>query len=281
MRLSALLLLAGCGGPPTYIVEGVVREVPKPTEILVEHEAIAGLMDAMMMPFEVDAGAAGGAALRPGDTIFARLQVDGSHWHLTKIRVTGHDPSKEAPDTSAAVRAGSRFPGFDLPVGGNETWRVGEGQEKPTVLTFLFTTCPKPEYCPATTRRLQELQARVRGKAHLVAVTIDPAHDTPEVLARYAAAVGAEPDTWRFVSADPATSAALALSSDLIVSTDSGQIEHEPRFVVLDAKGRLVERYDDNRFPLDRLVEQLTTGAPPAPPGLGGTVTPKAPEATP
>lgn len=272
MRLSALLLLAGCGGPPTYIVEGVVREVPTPTEILVEHAPIAGLMDATTLPFVVDADATGGVELRPGDTLFARLQVDKSGWHLTKIRVTGHDPSKEAPDTGKAVRPGSRFPGVDLPVAATETWRVGEGQEHPTLLTFLSTTCPKPELCPATTRRLQELQARVRGNAHILAVTLDPDHDTPEVLARYAAAVGAEPDTWRFVPADRPTLDALLRSSGL--SADHRQPEHEARFVVLDAKGRLIQRYDDNRFPLDRVVEQLTTGGPPAPPAPSSTPAP-------
>lgn len=275
MRLSALLLLAGCGGPPTYIVEGVVREVPSPTQIVVEHGPIAGLMDAMTMAFEADADATGGVALRPGDTLFARLQVDNNRWHLTKIRVTGHDPSKEAPDTSAAVVPGWRLAGYDLPVGGGETWRVGEGQEKPTLLTFFHTTCPQPDICPATMRRLQELQARVRGVAHLVAVTVDPEHDTPEVLARYATAVGAEPETWRFVHPERSQAEALALASGLVVAVDSGQIEHSLRFLVLDSEGRLVERYDDNRFPLDRVVEQLTTGAPAAAPAPRSPPAPK------
>jgi protein SCO1/2 len=273
MRLSALLLLAGCGGPPTYIVEGVVREVLTPTQIVVQHAPIAGLMDAKTMPFEADADATGGVGLRPGDTIFGRLEVDGDHWHLTKIRVTGHDPSKEAPDTGAVVAPGWRLAGYDLAVGGGETWRVGEGQEKPTLLTFFHTICSQPDLCPATMRRLQELQARVRGVAHLVAVSFDPEHDTPESLARYATAVGAEPETWRFVHPDRSHADALAVASGLAVT--AGQIEHGMRFLVLDRQGRLIERYDDNRFALDRVVEQLTTGGPPAPTAPSTTPAPK------
>ena len=50
---------------------------------------------------------------------------------------------------------------------------------------------------------------------------------------------------------------------------------HGTRLLVLDADGRLVERYDDNRWPLARVVEQLRTGGPPAPAGSHGTATPK------
>jgi hypothetical protein len=53
-----------------------------------------------------------------------------------------------------------------------------------------------------------------------------------------------------------------------------GSIAHASRLVILDRGGRLVERYDDTRFPLDRVVTQLTTGGPDMPPGVSGTLTP-------
>ena len=56
--------------------------------------------------------------------------------------------------------------------------------------------------------------------------------------------------------------------------TDGGaRFDHGIRFLVIGADGRLIERYDDTKWPLERVVSQLTTGGPPAPPGTDGTMT--------
>jgi len=255
-----IFLLTACGGGNSYVLDGTVREVRSATEVVVDHEAIAGLMGPMVMPFQLAEPMTG---LKPGDRIHAQLEIVGGT-RLTQVRVVGHDASAEVAPTrvgAAPVAVGAVFPRTELPVGG-ETWVVGEGQELPTVLTFLYTTCPIPEFCPATTRRLQELQALVEGRARLVAITIDPTGDTPEVLARYAATVGANPAVWRFARVEGAALDALAMSAALTVLPQNGEIEHAVRFMVLAKDGRLVARYDDNRFPAARVVEQLLTGAP-------------------
>lgn len=274
MLPAALLLLTACGGANTYVVQGTVREVRSPTEVVVDHEAIAGLMGPMVMPFQL-AEPAEGLGLKRGDRIHARLEiVDGAR--LTQVRIVGHDPALDvAPGAviAAPVRAGSLFPRTEVPVG-SETWIVGEGQELPTILTFLYTTCPMPEFCPATTRRLQELQPLVRGKARLLAITIDPQGDSPDVLQRFAADVGADPAVWRFGRLEGAALDALAMSAGLVVLPAGGEIEHSVRFLVLAKDGRLVERYDDSRFPAQRLVEQLVSGGPAPAVGSDGTVSP-------
>jgi protein SCO1/2 len=274
---SLLLLLAACGGADTYIVEGVVVDVRSPTEVVVDHAEIPGLMGAMVMPFRVAPGATP-TPLTAGDRIYARLETAGGASTLTKVRVVGHDPSREqATDAGPGpVRPGATLPQavVSTPDGGRVT--VGVGQDLPTVLTFLYTTCPLPEFCPATTRRLQELQDRLTGvPARLVAVTIDPAHDTPEVLTRYAASVGARPDRWVFGRLEGAELERLAAAAALSVAPGTRTIEHNTRFLVLDKAGVLIERYDDSRFPADRVIEQLRTGGPPAPVGSDGTVTPR------
>jgi len=61
---------------------------------------------------------------------------------------------------------------------------------KPALLTFIYTRCPMPEMCPATTLRFQEVQEALqpgqREAVRLVSISFDPAHDTPEVLSEYA-----------------------------------------------------------------------------------------------
>ncbi|MBC8073367.1 MAG: SCO family protein [Deltaproteobacteria bacterium] len=70
------------------------------------------------------------------------------------------------------------------------------------VAGFVFTSCPST--CPEVTRAMGELRDRfdrMEVDVEMVAFTVDPAHDTPAVLAEYAASVGDNPK-WRFVTGE-------------------------------------------------------------------------------
>jgi protein SCO1/2 len=277
MRIAIVLLagLASCWGDNAYIVEGTVVEVNAPHEVVVAHEEIKGLMGAMTMPFQVhDPGLI--AALEPGDRITARLMLEQDGSYLSRIRVTGKGPVPAPMDMGVApLRPGQVLPATPLVAEDGSALVVGEGQGIGTAVAFLYTRCPLPEFCPALVARFQALQEQVGTDARLVAVTIDPEHDTREVLAAFASNVGARPETWRFARAEGGAQGDLAARAALSVSRDTGEIVHSSRLLVLDREGRLVERYDDNRWSLDRVAEQLRTGAPPAPAGSDGTVTPE------
>jgi protein SCO1/2 len=228
----------------------------------------------MIMPFDL-ADPATGAAVQPGDRITARLRMTDRHAVLSDVRVTGHPGVPGMAEGPGPVRAGELLPGLDVPVTGGGTWHLGDGQGRPTALTFLYTTCPVPEFCPLTVTRLQALQAAIGHDARLLAVTIDPKADTPEALDAFAAKVGADPEVWRFGRLEGEALDDLALRAALAVVPEEGEegrILHGLRLLVLDGSGRLIERYDDNDWPLDRVVRQLRTGGPPAPPGSDGTI---------
>ncbi len=274
--LTALfLVLAGCWGDNAYIVEGTVLEKTSPTRIVVAHEDIHGLMSAMTMSFDVrdpalleEVGA--------GDRIYARLMVEDDGSHLARVRVIGQGsvPAEYQPMGPDPLSPAAQHPRFAIPVTGDETWTLGEGQGQPTLVTYLFTQCPLPEFCPAILARLQALQPQLPGDARILVLTLDPANDTLEVLTSYAGEAGADPERWRFGRVEGETLEALAYHAGLPVMEEEGEIVHGIRFLVLDGEGRLVERYDDTRWPMDRVVEQLATGAPRGPLGVSGTVTP-------
>jgi protein SCO1/2 len=77
---------------------------------------------------------------------------------------------------------------------------------KPALLTFIYTRCPMPEMCPATTLRFQEVQkalsAEERAAVRLISVSFDPL-DTPEVLAEYAALWEIDTSFWTLLTGDP------------------------------------------------------------------------------
>jgi protein SCO1/2 len=70
------------------------------------------------------------------------------------------------------------------------------------VTDFIFTRCV--DECPLVSQRMARLQAAFATKAdfRLVSITVDPAHDTPEVLARYAANFGADARRWLFLTGE-------------------------------------------------------------------------------
>ena len=271
-----LLALLACWGDNAYIVEGTVVAV-EGEQVTIAHQEIEGFMDAMTMPFDV-ASPELLDGVKPGDRVYARLLVEEDGSRLDNLRVTGHGPPPVAPPLAgvAPVRPGEVLPRHVLQTVPGGEWVLGRDQGTPTVLTYLYTTCPLPEFCPLTTRRLQDLQAALEpGEAHIVAVTLDPAGDTSEVLATFAEQAGARADTWRFARLEGDALDDLAMYGGLSILQQDGQIVHASRLLVLDAEGRLIERYDDNHWPQERVLQQLRTGAPAAPPNASGTLTPK------
>ncbi|MEZ4317034.1 MAG: copper-binding protein [Myxococcota bacterium] len=262
--MSALLLLFACWGDKTYVVQGTVVKVSAADEVILDHEEIPGFMGPMTMPFHVkDPSILAG--LEPGDRVLARLEMEEAGGYLTRVRVTGHGavPDYEEPGGTAPLRVGQVLPATEVVLADGSTTVIGEGQAKPTALTFLYTRCPMPEFCPATVARFQALQAAAGPDVRLLALTLDPAYDTPAVLTAFAEASSADPAIWQL--GQSAALEDLVLRSGLIVvrnADDAAEIVHGIRVLVLDAKGALVERYDDHDWPVERVLTQLRTGEP-------------------
>jgi len=267
-----LLWLFACWGDNAYIVKGTVVEV-RPGEVVLDHKEIKGLMGPMTMPFEVrDADAL--ARLEPGDLVLARFHLEKTGGHLAKIRVTGKGPVPQVRTVGPKPLSVGDSLKLAVPLHDGTELVLGRS-DKRVALTFLYTRCPLPEFCPAIVLRLQALQEQIAGEAQIVALTLDPDYDTEAVLAEFAESSSARPDTWHFGRLDSKRLGDLAMRSALPVARADGQIQHGMRLLVLDSDGRLIERYDDNRWPLERVVEQLRTGGPDGPAGSSGTLTPE------
>jgi protein SCO1/2 len=75
--------------------------------------------------------------------------------------------------------------------------------DKTYVVGFVFTRCPTT--CPAVSRAMLSFQeqitrSKLEDRVELISVSVDPEHDTPEVLADYADTLGADLDNWRFLT---------------------------------------------------------------------------------
>ena len=111
------------------------------------------------------------------------------------------------------------------------------------VADFIYTTCPGP--CPRMTSQMREVQDAVSTlpDVRLVSFSIDPANDTPAVLAAYAKQHGASPEMWYFLTGQVATLQTLDRDAFKLGNID-GTLQHSTRFVLVDRHGRVRAYYD-------------------------------------
>ena len=93
-------------------------------------------------------------------------------------------------------------PDFELTTHAEQPFTLKSLRGQVVVLTFIFTSCK--DTCPALTAKLvgiqRKLSADKSAKVAFAAITVDPAVDTPAVLARYARSLGATDPSWLFLS---------------------------------------------------------------------------------
>ncbi len=115
------------------------------------------------------------------------------------------------------------------------------------VANFMFTRCLAT--CPVQTEKLVALQTKLAGHAkraevHLLSITVDATHDTPEVLRTYASAQGAKTDQWRFLTGERKAIWLLStegfhLPAGPDPTNEAMPIGHSARLVVVDRRGRI------------------------------------------
>lgn len=134
------------------------------------------------------------------------------------------------------------------------------------VAAFIFTRCPSS--CPRITATMKGLQGPVLAAGgKLVSVSVDPERDTPEVLARYAAGVGADPAGWWFLTGvrDDVYDLilhrfhlAVAPASEGDQARGAEAVAHSDRLALVDRGNRVVGVFDsDDPAALKRLLAQV------------------------
>jgi protein SCO1/2 len=114
-------------------------------------------------------------------------------------------------------------------------------QDQVWVADFIFTTCPGP--CPRMSSQMHQLQMALESEGiRLVSFTIDPEHDTPEVLAAYAGRFQATPGVWHFLTGPREELNRLSMDVFKLGPVD-GTLEHSTRFVLVDRRGHIRNYY--------------------------------------
>jgi protein SCO1/2 len=290
--VAALLLAASCQRTPeassgsasqpphgshqqVFQVKGIIIELkPRQKEVTIKHEAVPSYMPAMTMPFEVK-NTNDLAGLQAGDPVSFRLTVTDTEGWIDQIRKIG-PPTNTVPTTGPfrfvreirPLNPGDLLPDYHFTNQLGQSFSLGKFKGRALAITFLFTRCPYPTFCPLMANHFAEAQqkllARPQGPTnwHLVTISFDPQFDSPAVLKAYAEAYKYDPAHWSFATGTLVDITAIADQFGLAFWHDeSGGLSHNLRTAVMDASGRVQKVFEGNQWTSDELVAELVKAA--------------------
>jgi protein SCO1/2 len=282
--------MAGCHNGPTadsqsaadpsykvYKLRGKVVATNAATgEVTLDHEAIPGFMGAMTMPYKLkDENIL--SELHPGDVINADLLV----WQdanadvvLDHIDVVAQGKPDYRPTVLYHVPApGDSVPDFKLRNQDGRTIHLGQFKGKALLVTFIYTRCPLPNFCPRVTRNFAEVEKQLAAdpaayaKTHLLCVSFDPENDTPARLRAYGATyIGSDAKNafahWDFAVPSKTVLPALARYFDVgLTNAADGTITHTLSTTLIGPNGKVVRFYPGNEWTAEQVLADAKQSA--------------------
>ena len=276
----ALVLLA-CGRSTNseesadhYDTRGVVRGFsPDRSTIEIQHENIPGFMPSMTMPF-VARDPKQIADLKTGDAISFRMAVTKKDFwieNVKKIRreeVDVTEPKPTSPvstERESRLKEGDEMPAFNLTSQNGERVSLDTFRGQPFVLTFVFTRCPVPNFCPRMSNNFEELQAAIKGgtgtiaSTRLLSVTLDPGYDTPKILSEYAAFHRTDSKIWTFATGDGKEIDSFTRAFSVYRQNEGGTISHGLATALINRYGRIERIWRGNAWTPPEIADAIQT----------------------
>jgi protein SCO1/2 len=263
---------AAAPGASRYSLKGTVVEVNAPARsVTLAHDEIPGFMPAMTMAFEVrDPEAALLRTMAPGDAVAATLVVSDSSSWLESVVVTRPPVAGLVLAGAAPMRQpqpGDAVPDVVLTDQSGRRLRLADYRGRALALTFVFTRCPMPEFCPflmrgfAAAHEALVADPSLAQKTALLTVSFDVGHDTPKVLLDYGRPFQkTEPpfSHWRLATGRLAEVRTLGAAFGLQFSEDDRSFSHNLRTAIVAPDGRLRRLFTGNDWTSEQIVAELT-----------------------
>jgi len=266
--------------------------------VVVRHEEVPNYMPAMTMPFEAKiTDELKGLAV--GDQVEFRMTVTDNDVWIDQIKKTGTGASATAGNTNSSpavsssstsnsdqapttntgpyqivrdldpLQIGDRLPEYHFTNEQGQAVNTLDFKGRAVAITFIFTRCPLPNFCPRMSTNFEEAQRKLLAMQnaptnwHLLTISFDPEFDTPVILKSYAQRYKADPRHWNFLTGPPAATAEIADQFGQRFWREEGSINHNLRTAVIDANGRVQQMFQGNTWTVDDLVSELVKAAQP------------------
>ncbi len=262
-----------------YPVTGLILSIDQPNRRFVAScSEIPGYMKAMVMPIPVhDAKALAG--LKPSMFVDFTLVVEKDRSWAENVRVHEYENLAQEPllvrrlemlarlDKSnpapAPLAIGERVSDFTLTDQTGQRVSLSRFAGKVVGVTFIYTSCPLPDYCFRLSNNFGRLQKRFAAQMGrdlvLLSISFDPVHDQPEVLAKYASTWKADANSWHFLTGTPAEVKAVCRMFGLNFWPDEASLTHSLRTLVIDRAGKLAANFEGNQFSAEQLGDFVET----------------------
>jgi protein SCO1/2 len=250
---------------------------------IIDGDAIPGFMDAMAMPYKIKPAATLNHLI-PGDSVSAEVVVVSSgaknddaapdYW-LENVKVIAHIDPSHAPGASSLhmPAPGEEVPDFSFTNQSGKLISLKQYRGKVLFVTFIYTRCPFPDFCPRLSGNFAEIykQAATNAaltNAHLLSVSFDPEHDRPKVLRDYGFSVAHTHESalfnrWEFAAPRLADLPRLADFFALTIQPEGGTITHNLSTVVIGPDGKIVKWYHGGDWQPSDLIKDATAGSVP------------------
>lgn len=282
--VSAILLsrrnqpsVAAVPGQQVFEVKGIIRALESDGKtVKIEHEEIPDYMPSMTMPFEVKEPRLL-KNLKIGDAIEFKLVVtDDDSWiervellQSTPPNLAANSPSEDITTRDLnKIEIGESVPDFSLTNQNSQLISLKDFKSKAVLVTFIYTRCPIPNYCPLLSKNFAELQQRFAKefpeRVQLLSISFDPKFDTPEVLKRYSSQWSRDESNWTFATGSPEQIANVAEIFGAFYETQGAVINHDLRTALIAPDGKLIHVWKSNvwtPYEVQRMVREVLTGA--------------------
>jgi cytochrome oxidase Cu insertion factor (SCO1/SenC/PrrC family) len=154
------------------------------------------------------------------------------------------------------LQAGDTVPALPLVDQQGRAFSFADLRGNVVVVSFLYTSCGDANECPLVAAKLARIQRAIgRAPVRVVALTLDPVHDTPAALRAYGANYGADPARWRLATGPPQAVEELVARFGVssLAMRDRHAFVHDEEAVVVDRAGRIATIVPGNRWTADDL----------------------------
>jgi len=289
--LVAALGFCGCKSDnrKVFEVKGVIKELkPNGRTAVIAHETIPDYMDAMTMDFDVkDQRELSG--LKPGDSVSFRMVVTKDDGWIENVRKVAPAAPPDASQTIIIgtngtnaealtfrrspivepLNIGEAVPDYKFTNEFGAPISLSQFKGKALAITFIFTRCPFPTFCPRMLQFFEKGQKALKAQPNapknwqLLSVSFDPAYDTPERLRKYSQTYAIDTNHWQWATSDLWTIDGITGQFGLTFyrETPAALPQHNLRTVVIDARGRLQKVFVGNEWTTDEFVAEMIKAA--------------------
>lgn len=254
----------------------VVQADPRRDRIVIAHDAVAGLMAAMTMPFAV-LRTEELSGLTAGSFIDFTLVVTREASYVEAIVVRPYQGVEQDPlnarrlallsqltagRVARTLSVGDEVPDFALIDQDAQRVTLSAFRGKVVGINVMYTTCQLPDFCLRIVNHFAVIQRRLAARMGrdlvLLTITFDPARDTPAVLKAHAAQWKPDFRSWRFLTGPTEAIRDVTGGFGIGVFPNDGLMDHTLRTVLIDRRGRVAASLEGNQYSTDQLTS-LTT----------------------